>query len=382
MTAKKEIKEVKSLIHKGKEKGFLTYEEVNDALPEDLVSPDQIDDVLSMFDEMDIEIVDDEADAKLLKKKDVSKTEIEQPEGETVTTARYKSIPTAEEAAVKSTDPVRLYLRKMGSVALLTREGEGEIAKRIEEGEDRVLMILVSSPLGLKELITMGERISKNKMSVAEVVKDFDDVAEDEEDGLDESEYRQKILKSMTKIRALAKELKRLKSRISNMRFREENRNRAESRYDEVCKNMLDVVKEMRLNKRTINHMILTMEDLVNHVDSNDRLIGHCRRKLGVNEDEIKLVLGRFKRSPYLKKKVCQELGLEEVEILQVVEDYKKSQEGIRDAEKRFGGSIKELMKSCKDIRRAEIFAEQAKNELVEANLRLVVSIAKKYTNR
>jgi RNA polymerase primary sigma factor len=385
MAQKKDMKQVKDLIHKGKEKGFLTYEEVNDALPDDVVSADQLDDVLTMFDDMDIEIVDEAAGganpaSKVLKKKDTDEAKIDVPDGEVEPTARYKTVSTAEETAAKSTDPVRLYLRKMGSVALLTREGEVEIAKRIEEGEDLVLKTLISSPHGLTNLLDMGENIRKNKMSVLEVIKDFEDV--EGEPSIDEGEYRQRMLKSMTKLRAFAKELKKQKSRANNMRFREENRKVAFEKYDEVRVGMLGVVKDMRLNKKTINHMIHTMQNIIDQIDSSDRLIGHCRRKLGVKSSEVKGVLARFKKSPYLRKKVCQELDLEEEEILQIVEDYKRAADGVREAERRFGDDAKELLKAYREIAKAEQFAEQAKNELVEANLRLVVSIAKKYTNR
>src|SRR3989338_9060518 len=137
---KKDLKEIQQLIHLGKERGFLTYEEVNDALPDDLVSPEQLDDVLSMFDEMVIEVVGDEDEAKTAKKKGGAapaaagdeKAVPDEEEDEEEKAKDKVPLPIEAEAGGKSTDPVRLYLRKMGSIALLTREGEDEIAKRIE----------------------------------------------------------------------------------------------------------------------------------------------------------------------------------------------------------------------------------------------------------
>src|SRR3990167_10054063 len=166
---KKDLKEIQQLIHLGKERGFLTYEEVNDALPDDLTSPEQLDDVLSMFDEMDIEVVSEEEEAaKSTKKKGGAAGAVapapsggeekpapdeddEEEEAPAPTPAAAETLET--ELGGKSTDPVRLYLRKMGSIALLTREGEVEIAKRIEQGEDGVLRILLKTPVGLKEFL-------------------------------------------------------------------------------------------------------------------------------------------------------------------------------------------------------------------------------------
>ena len=157
MSNKEKTKEIQTLIELGKEKGYLTYAEVNDALPEDFNSADQLDGVLSMFDELDIEIVDSEDDGKTLKKsaedsKDEAGTS-EKEESEEITSEAQL------EAYSKTTDPVRLYLRKMGTVALLTREGEVEIAKKIEHYEDLVLNILLTSPIGIKEVLNLGESL-------------------------------------------------------------------------------------------------------------------------------------------------------------------------------------------------------------------------------
>jgi RNA polymerase primary sigma factor len=150
-----ERQELKALLSKGKEKGFLTMDEVNDALPEDMVSADQIDDVMDLFYKNDIEIVDQAAKVKIQATPQTVPAEEKDKEEE--------EEEVKEDAAGRSTDPVRLYLRKMGSVSLLTREGEVEIAKRIEEGELEVLEVVISSPPAIDEIMEIANRLRTGK---------------------------------------------------------------------------------------------------------------------------------------------------------------------------------------------------------------------------
>ncbi|MBI2068428.1 MAG: RNA polymerase sigma factor RpoD [Deltaproteobacteria bacterium] len=376
---KKEIKEVEHLIHLGKEKGFLTYEEVNDALPDDVVSPDQLDDVLTMFDEMDISVVDDEEEGKLLTKKP-SESESATPATKAVLPEEEEKAPVEVDATVRSTDPVRLYLRKMGTVPLLTREGEVEIAKKIEQGEDEVLRILLGTPIGLDEFLSMGDRLSKSKIRVAEIVKDFDDIEEGE--GLDESEYRLKVLKLMSRVRSAATLYRKKLIRARNERLRLENRKKEEELANIAREEIINALKEMRLNKKTIDALIGRLTTFKEDVEEQNKIQEGIRRKLGLHEEEMEDTISRFRKSPYLRRKVAQELKLEWEELDPIVEQYRQAAKKRREAERLFGGSYEELTKAIHNIRRAENFAEQSKSELVEANLRLVVSIAKKYTNR
>ncbi|MGZ3513481.1 MAG: sigma-70 factor domain-containing protein, partial [Thermodesulfobacteriota bacterium] len=167
-------KEVEQLIHMEGEKGFLTYDEGNGIPPNDIVSSDQIDDVLMMFDEMDIDVVDDLQGLKVEEEKSGEKEE----EGEE----------SEMEAFGRATDPVRMYLREMGSVSLLTREGEVEIAKRIERGKREVLSVVLNCPMAVKEVINLGNAIRAGKIEIREVTNEIDE----EESSFEEEQIQKK----------------------------------------------------------------------------------------------------------------------------------------------------------------------------------------------
>ena len=175
--AKKSMDEVKQLIDLGKEKGFLTYEEVNDLLPPDIVSSEQIDDVMSMFGDMDIEIVDSAQKVKIPKVK-LDLEDEEEMEGE------QEEVEFEPGTLGRTSDPVRMYLREMGSVSLLTREGEVEIAKRIEVGERDVASVILNTPITVKEVISLGDKLRRFQMAAIEISKEVEEevLEEGEED--------------------------------------------------------------------------------------------------------------------------------------------------------------------------------------------------------
>ena len=191
MAKKTNPEEVQQLIDMGKEKGFLTYDEVNDMLPASMVSSEQLEDVMSMFGEMDIEIVDN--DNKISSSKDTDIDE-EEDEGDVELEAGTLG---------KTSDPVRMYLREMGQVALLTREGEVEIAKRIEEGDALVAKVIMRTPIAAREVMLLLGKLEKGQIGVSEITREYDE----EEGGEVEGRQRQRLMDLHEKLLPLEQQI-------------------------------------------------------------------------------------------------------------------------------------------------------------------------------
>ncbi len=200
MAKEGKIKEVEQLISMEGGKGFLSFDE-NEIPPNDIVSSDQIDDVLMMFDEMDIDVVEDLQGLKVEEEKTLEKEE-EEDELEVETFGR-------------ATDPVRMYLREMGSVSLLTREGEVEIAKKIESGKREVLSVVLNCPMAVKEIINLGNALKGGKIEIQEVTNEID---EEETSPEEEQIQKRKILEIIEKIRRLDEGIRRLQKKKSGSR--------------------------------------------------------------------------------------------------------------------------------------------------------------------
>ncbi len=339
MALEDKFDDIKKLIDAGKEKGYLTYGEVNDLIPQDVQSPDDLDDLLTTMSTQGIDIL--EAPAKERKFDD------EEPSED----VELDLTPGAME---KTNDPVRMYLREMGTVPLLTREGEVEIAKRIERGQNRVLKALSRSPIVIRELLAMGEDLKKGVRSIKEVVT------------FDEEELTEEILnnrlKSFTgKIDEVGKLYK--KAQVLEEKFRaisQKKKPRDHRRYRRqlaraivatskaVRKLGFTNVERKRLNER-VGKTVESMRALDRQAQNYDKKADATR-----NEEQKK----EYRRQA---RHLHAELEKHEVETTV---------------------SFQELKRTQREVIQGDMDAEQAKRELIEANLRLVVSIAKKYTNR
>ena len=336
--------DIKKLIDTGKEKGYLTYDQVNDLIPHDVHSPEDLDDLLTTIGTQGIDVLEGPKlpSAALDKKFD------DEEAGEDV------ELDLTPGAMEKTNDPVRMYLREMGTVPLLTREGEVEIAKRIERGQLRVLKALSRSPIVIKELLAMGEDLKKGVRSIKEVV------TFDEEEITDE--ILQNRLKEFTgKIDELAKAYK--KAEVAIEKFAGVSQKKRPKDYRRYRISLARAVVKVSL----------------------------AVRKLGFTNNERKRLIDRLyktvdgmrsldRQSQNLEKKADATRSDEQRK------EYKRQARAIHGEleklETEAGVSFPELKRTQREIIQGDMDAEQAKRELIEANLRLVVSIAKKYTNR
>jgi RNA polymerase primary sigma factor len=369
--AKKSISEVKQLIDLGKEKGFLTYDEVNDLLPPDMVSSEQIDDVMSMFGEMDIEVVDSAQKVK------IPKVNLDLEEGEEIE-GEQEDVEFEPGALGRTTDPVRMYLREMGSVSLLTREGEVEIAKRIEEGDRDIARVIYNTPITIKEVLSLGEMLEKSQITAADVSKEVEEeeLEEDEEDV-----QKIRILAVIEEIKGSSMLLEAVRTELeaeSSASKREE----LEKQIQELKAKMTDDLRSLRLKDRHIERIAQHLKDLSGKVEKVKEEIAEIIDEPELTIQQISEICSKLLENEEEEKKILKKLSLTPDEIQRLEKRLKTVKKKLEKIEQESGFKAGELASEIRAIANGERKSKAAKSELVEANLRLVVSIAKKYTNR
>ncbi len=386
------------LITMGKAKGYLTYEEVNDHMPDDVVSSDQIDDWLSSLGDEGIEVVDSAASVKVR-----SNTAPKVPE--LIEDDEKKEEEEEEEfdgGYSKTNDPVRMYLRKMGSVSLLTREGEVEIAKRIEEGERRVLQVVLNSSIAVEEILDLGERLKKQKIRVKDVVRDLDE----EDADFDEEWHTERVIKIIDKVRRLQRENEKIVEELETpaspaaaaattpapaptpapaaapSKAAEAKRKKLRDKIESNKQEMFELLSELRINKKVIERIVQKLKSLVMRIEKGEAELEEFERRVGMPQKELTKTLKEMKLNATKAKAITKKLGVTAEELESAALGMAEAKKRIKKIEEEAKLSVDDLRATYKEIHEGERMAEKAKAELVEANLRLVVSIAKKYTNR
>jgi len=367
MAKKDNPEEVQQLIDMGKEKGFLTYDEVNDILPANMVSSEQLEDVMSMFGEMDIEIVD--SDSKIpASKEDSDEDDDEQDEGDVELEAGTLG---------RTSDPVRMYLREMGQVALLTREGEVEIAKRIEEGEALVTKVVMRTPIAGREVMKLLERLEKGQIGVSEITRDYDE----EEGGEAEERHRERLKGLHEQLRPLDAQLGEIQEKLV-VEPPVKEREKLVKQEAEIRDVMIELLRQVRLKDFQVAKIVDRLKEMGEQVKKGKAEVAACEGQIGRPYKDIRSYLRRMRKSDEEAHAVADELNVAGDILLSVEKRLKAAKRKFKRVKEESGFEPEELIEYLKEVHKGEWRAKKAKTELVEANLRLVVSIAKKYTNR
>ena len=388
--------EVKKLISIGKEKGFLTYDELNSTLPAEVVSSEQFGSIMMMFGEMDIEIVDAPEGERIKKARDTEETSEEAEEADVEAGAgageenekeekEEKEIDLTPGALSRTDDPVRLYLKEMGSVALLSREGEIEIAKRIEEGKKDIASVIYGMPMTIEFVLALCDQLKNGTIDVREIVPIVETEEEFEEEQIqrDYEELRVKTLEGLNSVRKISTSLKSLYEVARHANTDPAKQKKIKKQIDTIRDQVVERMESVNLHGVLKDRMVQRVRELAIQIRTSEREIVSCQRRLGISGEAGAEALKKLcrERKAFLavkRKTSCSAEALTEIKKM-----YQAARSRIRQLETEEAlVSAEEIKDAVKHLDVAEEKVKRGKAELVEANLRLVVSIAKKYTNR
>ncbi len=362
---------LRRLINIGKDKGYITYKELNEDLSDDIISSEEIDDLLQMFEDLNIKVIIEPASGKIEKHKKPGEIKEEDKKGGNSFTKLE------DDFATKTYDPVKMYLREMGLISLLSREGEVKIAKRIETGENQVLDSLVKCRVGIEYMVELGADLEAGLLKVRDIVNDIEDEYNFHQIG----QRRDFLISLINKMKSMDDETctsrQNLKDYCDSARRKRLNTAIAKKQRD-----ISKIMRSFKLEKVHIQKMGERFKEILNKSEELEKTLTDCLLKTGGRSlsylDECLKKLSTTKKGG----KRFKALNISKEEILSLTAKIRETRDNIDEIENRTTMSLKKLRKIGKEIDVGLKKSKAAKSELIKANLRLVVSIAKKYTNR